>query len=191
MASETVKIGFKNKIILLNFEEFDEEIDVDELCKIDYSNLYAEFVTIAALMNRVGIWKAESENDHAEAKLARDIYCAETGARLRRTLKTETTDYKGNPKTKPATKDEIDDAVLLDTVVQNHYKKVIRLQKEYNYMDSLYWAIKSKEMKLNKLIEGMNITPEDFEKELIEGKYNGIIIKSRKKLIGNKSTKNQ
>jgi len=183
MASEIVKINFGEKIISLKFEEFDSEIDVDELCKIDYSNLYAEFVTIAALMNKVGIWKAQTENDHAEAKLSRDIYCAERAASLRRTLKTEVVDYKGNPKTKSATKDEIDDAVLLDTVVQNHYKKVIRLQKEANYMDSLYWAIKSKEMKLNRLIEGMNITPEDFEKELVEGKWNGIMIKMHKKLI--------
>ena len=183
MAHETVKISFKDKIISLNFEEFDDEIDVDELCKIDYSNLHAEFVTIAALMNKVGIWKAESENDHAEARLARDIYAAETGERLRKSLKSETTDYKGNPKIKWATKDEIEDAVLLDKVVQNHYKKVIRLQKEANYMDSLYWAIKSKEMKLNKLIEGMNITPADFERELVEGKWNGIMIKAHKKLI--------
>lgn len=183
MASEIVKINFGEKIISLKFEEFDDEIDVDELCKVDYSNLYAEFVTIAALMNKVGIWKAQTENDHAEAKLSRDIYSAERAASLRRTLKTEGTDYKGNPKIKSATKDEIDDAVLLDTVVQNHHKKVIRLQKEANYMDSLYWAIKSKEMKLNKLIEGMNITPEDFERELVEGKWNGIMIKMHQKLI--------
>lgn len=181
MANETVKISFKDKIIALNFEEFDSEIDVDELCKIDYSNLYAEFVTIAALMNKVGIWKAESESEHAEAKLARDIYMAEMWDAKWKELFGQAVDSKGNPK--PPTKDQVETAVALDKVVQNHQKKVIRLQKEASYMDSLYWAVKSKEMKLNKLIEGMNITPEDFQKELVEGKWNGIMIKMNKKLI--------
>ncbi len=183
MAQETVKINFKDKIIELVFEEFESVIDVDLLTQIDYSNIYAEFVTIPALMNKVGIWKAESENDHADAKLARDIYCADRAENLRRELKTETTDYKGNPKVKYPSQSEVENAVLLDTVVQNHYKKCIRLKKEADYMDSLYWAVKSKEMKLNKLIEGMKIHPEDFQSHLIEERWNGILIKAHKKLI--------
>ena len=183
MAQETVNINFKDKIITLKFEEFDSEIDVDELCKIDYSNLHAEFVTIAALMNKVGIWKAESENDHDLAKLNMKITEAQKADHYRKSLVREDTYANGNPKTVHPSNDEVDQAVAKDPIVQKYQKKTIRLKKEAAYMDSLYWAIKSKEKKLDKLIEGMNITPEDFQKELVEGKWNGILIKLNDKLI--------
>lgn len=183
MAKETVKINFNKKIISLKFEEFDSEIDVDELCKIDYSNIYAEFVTISALMNKVGIWMAQSENDFAEAKLDRNIAIAQKANHYRENLVREDQYANGTPKTVYPTKDEVDSAVTLDPIIEKHQRRVIRLQKEASYMDSLYWAIKSKEKKLDKLIHGMNITPEGFEKELMEGKWNGIMIKLNEKLI--------
>jgi len=181
MAKESVIIPFKNKDIVLKFEEFDSEIDVDDAVKIDYHNLFAEIITIPVMMNRIGMWKAQSENDYALARLARDINAAKLGEQYRRKLMGK--DSKGNPKM--PTKDQVDNAVLLDDEmskkIKGHHHRCIRLQKEAAYMDSLYWAVKSKEMKLNRISDSMNLIPEEFEKNIVEGKWNGILIKAQKK----------
>lgn len=179
---EVLQIPFRDKIINLYFEEIDENIDIDELTVIDYNNLFAEIITIPALMNRVGLWKAESEAAYAECKLDINIYEAQTAEYFRRKLVTLETDTKGKSKKKYPTKDEVDNSVMLDEQVQLRKKKLIRLQKEVAMMDSLYWAVKSKEMKLNKLIESANIVPEDFVGELVTKKWNGVLIKVKERL---------
>jgi hypothetical protein len=183
LPKEILQIPFKDKIINLHFEEFDQDIDVDQLTSLDVFNLHAEIITIPALMNRVGIWKAEAENAYADFKLSQEIFSAQRAEHYRKNLITEKLDYKNQPKAKYPTKDEVDDAVLLDEGVQLRRRKVIRLKKDAEYMDSLYWAIKSKEGKLNRMSENMGFTPEDFEKELTEGKFNGIMVKIREKSI--------
>ena len=74
MSKEIVQIAFKDKIINLHFEEFDDDIDIDQLTTLNYTNLHAEIVTIPALMNRVGMWKAEAENSYSNFKLDQEIY---------------------------------------------------------------------------------------------------------------------
>lgn len=183
MSKEHVIIPFKDKMVKIIFEDFDEQIDVDELTTIDWTNLYAEIVTIPALMNRVGLWKAEAENQYSSFKLECDIYSAKQAEYYRKTLVTRSTDTKGNPKVKYPTKDQVDNAVLLDSGVVLKRKKLIRLKKEADYMDALYWAVKSKEMKINRISENMGLSPEEFEKELVEGKFNGVIVRVKNKLI--------
>ena len=45
-ARDVVSIPFKNKNINLHFDEFDQDINLDQLTFIDYSNIHAEFLTI-------------------------------------------------------------------------------------------------------------------------------------------------
>lgn len=183
MSKEIVQIAFKDKIINLHFEEFDDDIDIDQLTTLNYTNLHAEIVTIPALMNRVGMWKAEAENSYSNFKLDQEIYAARRAENYRKTLTTRTSDSKGNDKVRFPTKDQVENAVLLDEGVQLRRKKLLRLKKEADYMDALYWAVKSKEMKLNRISENMGFAPEDFEKELVEGKFNGIMIRPKSKAI--------
>jgi hypothetical protein len=111
-----------------------------------------------------------------------EIYKAQTAHRLRRTFKTVISSA-GKDSKKPKSNPEIEEEVLMDEGVQLRHKKLLRLKKEAEYMDALYWAVKSKEMKLNRISDNMGFAPEDFEKSLVEGKYNGILIKAREKLI--------
>jgi len=180
---DNLTISFKNKLIKLHFEEFDDEVDMDEWTTIDYSNLYAEMITIPALMNRVGILKAQAERSAAHTKLSCKIAEAEKWGHYKKELKTVGAYANGAPKMQWATKDEIDAAVTLDEEIINQRKRVIRYDKEAGYLDALYWAVKAKEKKLDKIVEGMRISPEDFEKELVEGKVNGIFIKIKKQAI--------
>ena len=169
---ETVTIPLRGKVVNLHFTEFGSDVDVDELCRIDYSNMYAELITISSLMNRVGLWKAEADNAEQEARLERDVVIATAAERI---------EQEELPKklTGPQMTKKLD----LDPVVMKARRVRLRKGKEAAYLDSLYWAVKSKEKKVGVIGEKMNLTPEEFENNLIEGVWNGILINTKKKLI--------
>jgi hypothetical protein len=183
MGQERVSIPYKSKTVHLIFEEFDEEVNIDDITAIDYSNLHSEFLTISALYNRIGMWRAECESEYERSCLHRKIQEAEKGEYYRKKLTRQGSYANGSPKMIYPTKDEVDNAVILDEMIQNLHRKEIRLKKHYSYMDSLFWSIKSKEKKVEKLIEGVGLTPDDFEANIVEGKWNGILIKTTKNLI--------
>lgn len=172
--------GDKSYILIL--EEFSREIDLDSITTIDYTNIYAELVTISTLLNRVGFLKAEADSGYASYKFNYEIYVAKQSEFYRKKLKVANGDSVKWP-----TVSQVENAVLLDEGVQLKKKKVLRLQKEAEQIDSLYWAVKDKSGKLNKISENMSLTPEDFERELIEGTINGILIRSHKRKYGKKN----
>ena len=51
----------------------------------------------------------------------------------------------------------------------------------FDYINSIFWAVKDKSEKLNKL--SLSIHPNDLPDSIIEGKVNDIMIKGTKKLI--------
>ncbi len=174
-----VVVPFADKTVVMTFGEFDEEINVDELTTIDYSNLFGEAVTVSALMNRIGILKAESESTLSLRKLDCEIYMAQQEKRFRRQANIDGGKFQlqeGKEITSiKLTEDSLAMAIALDPIVQAKKKAVIEAQKNLSFMDSLYWSIKSKDTKLSVLVTG--VTPEDFYNELIEGTINAITIK--------------
>lgn len=176
--SITVDLG-GNKIFRLHFQQWEEDINIDELTQIDYTNIYAELITIPSLLNRVGIWKAQAENAFSRSKMDSDIEEAKESESQR--LKLKRTE---GVKVKWPTVKEIENAVTLSEEVQKSKKKVIRRRKDADYIDALYWSVKDKAKKLDRISNNMSLSPEDFEKELISGSINGILIKAYKKKYG-------
>lgn len=68
---------FANVPVELETNGFDGRIDIDRLTSINYENLFGEAVTVSALLNKVGILRAEAEKAVAEKKLEKDIYEAD------------------------------------------------------------------------------------------------------------------
>jgi DNA polymerase III delta prime subunit len=157
---------FDKQIVTLKYEGFEDEIDVDEICKIDYSNIYGEVVTCTALMNRIGIIRAEAESILKEKELLAKIEEARIKKDERR---------KAVSDSRKITEGGLEEIVMLDEGLQIMKKNVIKAQKDFSFIDSLYWALGSKDKKLNNLVK--ETTPEEFEDRLIEGKVNGFIIK--------------
>lgn len=157
---------FDKQIVTLKYEGFEDEIDVDEICKIDYSNIYGEVVTCTALMNRIGIIRAEAESILKEKELLAKIEEARIKKDERR---------KAVSDSRKITEGGLEEIVMLDEGLQIMKKNVIKAQKDFSFIESLYWALSSKDKKLNNLIK--EVTPEEFEDRLIEGKVNGFIIK--------------
>jgi hypothetical protein len=117
----------------------------------------------------------------SDAKLDFEIFKAQMAEKKRSELTFDTTDAKGNIKTNKPTLDEVEYAIIRSPEYKVKKKNIFRLQKEHDYVNSLYWAMKDKCDKVQKLTD--KLRPEDFEKEIVEGEINGIMIRVKNKAI--------
>jgi hypothetical protein len=182
MGKESYKISFEDKTIVFTFLDFDTDVDVDDLTRIHHENIMGEKLTISTLLNKIGMIKAAYDAIVRRHQLEVDIYKAEVQERIRKELtfkkqKKDGTYYKPE---KPG-QVEVDNNTYLDPVFQNKLKKQIRLQKEAEMINSLYWAVQSKDQKLKGIIK--EVTPKEFEEMIIEGEINSIFIKKVDNLI--------
>ena len=141
------------------------------MLKIDYSNIFGEIITIPVLVNRIGLLVAEMRHYVKDSKIRLDMKEAEVRKLFRNK---RSTDNLKNP-----TVQEVEDHLTLDPVVKNMRLKLIRSEWDLEKLDSIYNAAKDKSYKLNNLSK--NLTPQEFEKELVEGTVNGLMIKLKDK----------
>lgn len=165
-------IHLGDKPVSLNMRDFDDEIDVDNLTSINYYNLYGEAVTVPALLNQVGILKAQQEKVFSDKKLEFEIFEAE----LRQRIRKESTETS-----QKLTEKGLDELVSIDGGYKIKKKNVATAQYNLNVIESLWWAIKSKDTKLNNLLKG--VSPEELFSELVEGTVNNIVIKKHKGIV--------
>lgn len=171
MESEVLNIHLDKKIVNIKPTEWNYDFDPDEVLKIDYSNIFGEIITIPVLVNRMGLLVAEMRNYLKEQKLNLEIKRAEISKLFRN-------NESGAGRKKP-TVQEVEDHLTLDPVVKNMTFKLFRTEQDLSKIESLYDSCRDKSFKLNNLSK--NLTPKDFEKELIEGVVNGVLIEIRQK----------
>ena len=176
-----VYLELPNCMIELILGEFDTDIDTDDLCLIHHHNVSGEILTSSILLNRVGNKKAEFENILSETKLRFEIQSAHIKEKKRKELTFESLDSKGMPKISKPTVDEVENAYVMSPDYKVMKQEIFKAQKNLAYIDSLYWSVKDKCDKVQKLFDKQK--PEDFEKELIEERINGVMIKLKGKSI--------
>lgn len=176
MAETSITLNFGNKVLNLVVKDFDD-VDIDSLLKIDYSNLVGEMITFPVIVNRFGMLVAEMDNKLSEVKLDLDIYSSKRKETLRNTL--SESDDKG--KIKKPTLDELDNALIADKVFQLKKKKVFTAQKERDYINSIFWASKDKSNKLDKM--SLSIQPGDVDTKMLQKSINGISIKFKENVM--------
>lgn len=167
-------VNIAGKQYILRIGEFDEDFDVEEFLKIDYSNLVGELVTFPIIENRIGIMLADAESKVTEVKLNRDIL----EAKLKEKYMIALTDVNNG---KRPTIDAINAAVLQDKGYQAIIRSKIAAEKARDYANSLLWACKSKSQKIEKL--SLTIQNQEVSAEQLEGKVNGIVISRSKRVI--------
>lgn len=172
MQKKVIQVG-ENTYKLL-FDDFDEDMDVDSLLKIDYSNIIGELVTFPVIVNRFGNLLAEAESKVAEAKLNLEVFEAKTKERLRNEL------AEANGSKNP-TVEALNNAVLMNKAYQTLRKQFIEVQKTRDYINSIFWSAKDKSGKLDKL--SLTIQNGDIPDSVIEGRVNNVLIKKTKKII--------
>lgn len=171
MDRKIVKIGDKTYTLLIR--PFDEDVEVDDLLRIDYSNLIGEMVTFPVVVNRIGIMLAEAESAVSERKLNLEILEAKTKERLRIQL--------AESNGKAPTVEALNNAVIQEPAYQAMRKSLINAQKTRDYLNSVFWSAKDKSNKLDRL--SLTIQAGDIPEEVIEGRVNNVIIRRTKKLI--------
>ena len=172
MEKRIIQIG--GNTYKLIFDNFDEDVDIDSLLKIDYSNLIGELVTFPVILNRFGILLAEAESQVAETKLNMDVYEAKTKERLRIELAEQNNG-------KAPTVEALNNAVVSNKAYHAMKRKYIEVVKTRDYINSIFWAVKDKSEKLNKL--SLSIQPGDLSDSVIEGRVNNVLVKKTKKVI--------
>jgi len=170
---EKIVLELKNKMVVLTIQQFDTDVDVEDILAIHHHNIIGECLTFPRVFNRIGNLKAEMENIVALSKVDLEIFTAELDKEKRKTLAAE------NDK-KPSEK-QIEAAILTDhrysVKSQAHLNKV----KNLSIVDSLYWSAKEKMALIQKFTD--KLKPEEFDGEIIEGSINGILIQVTKKAI--------
>jgi hypothetical protein len=175
-----ILVHFNDVPVTLQTNGFEDTVDIDKLTSIEYGNLYGEAVTVSALLNKVGLLRAEAEKKVAECKLEKEVYEAQTKKEWRREANRNGGKFTlaledGEVEEIKLSEKALDEALLLDEDYQNLCIAYIDAQKNFSVLDALQWAVQDKSKKLNNLLKP--VTPTEFLGELAEGKVNSFFIK--------------
>ncbi len=171
---DKIIIPFSKKIVILKLPSFDAEVNVDDIMKIDYSNIIGELITFPVILNRIGLLRAEMEEIAKNKKFEAQVYEAQLKQHYRNKGITRT----GEGERKKPTISEVEEAVLMDKGYQVVMRNLYNTEKGFTQVENLFWSAKDKSAKLDAITNKLN--PEEFEKEIIEGQVNGIMIKIKK-----------
>ena len=158
----------------LLFDDFDEDMDIDSLLKIDYSNIIGELITFPVIVNRFGNLLAEAESKVSETKLNLEVFEAKTKERLR----VELAEANGG---KNPTVEALNNALLMNNAYQVMRKRFIEVQKTRDYINSIFWSAKDKTSKIEKL--SLTVQNSEIPDGVIEGRVNKVLVKKTKKII--------
>lgn len=169
-----ILVHFNNVPVTLSTDGFEGTVDVDRLTAIDYSNLYGEAVTVSALLNKIGLLRAEAEKTMAEKKLERDVYEAEKKRVWRREANANAGKFTVDGEEVKLSEKALDEALLLDDGYQDLSMEFIDAQRNFSMLDSLQWSVQDKSKKLNNMLKP--VTPQEFVNDLVEGEVNSFYI---------------
>lgn len=174
MAKKIINIS-KNTYVV-NFDEFNDDIELEDLLKIDYSNILGEMLTFPIVVAKLGNMLADAESKVNEKKLNLDVQEAKLKEEYR--IKLASANGGKNP-----TIDALNTAVLIDKRYEAYNKLLIEAKKIRDYMLTIYLAAKDKSEKINRVFYQIN--PQDIPDGVIEGRVNSTIVKKydKKKLI--------
>ncbi len=162
-----LKVGERE--LVMEHDDFKERINLEDLTKINPANIFGDSSTISSDVGKLGLMKAEVYSDMQNVKLEISFYEAEYVQKLRVEASKNLGKYKvtlgeGTVEiklTETALKTCFESEEEWVQLKESH----IKLEKYWNYLDSIYWAAQDKSKKLNGMIDTVN--PELY-KELVE-----------------------
>lgn len=169
-----ILVHFNDVPVTLVTNGFEDTVDIDRLTSIDYSNLYGEAVTVSALLNKVGLLRAEAERAVSEKKLEKEVYEADMKKGWRREANRNGGKFTIEDEEIKLSEKALDEALLLDEDYQKLCLEYIEAQKNFSVLDALQWSVQDKSKKLNNLLKP--VTPQEFLSELVEGDVNSFLI---------------
>lgn len=172
------EINIGEQLLTLEFGLIDDVINVDDLTKIDTSNIFGEAVTISAAVNRIGLMMSEVGSNLASLKLDCKLYENNYRNKLRAQASKNSGNYiiivDGEEVKVKLTETGLTTCYDSEPEWLEIKRSIISAERNYNSLSALYWAVQEKSRKLNGLIS--STTPEEFIAGIIEGKINGILV---------------
>jgi predicted DNA-binding protein YlxM (UPF0122 family) len=175
MNDKSQKLSFdleNGRTVVLYIKEI-EELDLDEVTKIDYSNLVGEYLTCSNFFNSIANLKAEVTNELSKQKLEFDLWYSRQYGRANTG---ELGAIEGR-----ITKDKLEKTVKSLKEYKNKRLELIQLERYESTLTNLYWAIQDKSKKLDKLFD--KISPEEFSNEIMEKQINNIYLRIKESCI--------
>lgn len=175
----TIHIG--SQAFTLEHDDIDKIINVDDLTKVDTSNLFGEAATVAASANRIGLLQAELQSQIDEIKLDLKIFEANFKTNIRKEASQNGGKYKIYVD-KLAVEVKLTEKAL-ETAHENNKewvklkKSLIKTEGNHGKISSLYWSVQEKSRVMKGIVSGT--TPEDFAAGVISGKINGMLIEKK------------
>jgi len=169
-----LKFTMGDNVIQFKLDDFEDNMDIDKLLKIDYSNLMAELITFPVVVNRFGLLAAEMDGLVQESKLDLSIYEAKAKERIRNA-------FDADDERKRYTIAEVDDALTMDKIWQKKKQKFNRVTKEKEFMYTIYQSAKDKSHKLDKL--SMTLKFGDMDDQILQSQLNKVYFKIKKGTI--------
>lgn len=152
-----------DQTLVISWNTFDEdvEINLDQLLKVDIANLSLEVITFPIMLNQIGLLMADANYNVNVAKMQVEQYEGQLAESLR-------SGYVPESGSKGMSNEKVAEAIARDPKYilkkQIYFKRI----KEQEIINSLYWSMKSKDSKLDKL--SMSIQAGDVETAIVESK---------------------
>jgi hypothetical protein len=175
--SGKVIITLRTKTIVLDIKDFgNSDIQIEELLQIDYANILGDIITFPVIFNRIANIKAEMDNFLREESFDMKAFEAQ---KYEEHKKKVAADNNGK-----STETAIDMAIKRDPQMRVKQFNLMKLQKQADILDGLYWSAKMKGKMLETI--SMKIKPEEFEREILVDTINSVTITAHKNQFENK-----
>lgn len=173
--SEKTIIEVGKKVLILEIKDFgSKEVDVEALLQVQINDIICDLITFPVIFNRIAFLKAEVDDLLRSVQFDLKVFEAQ---------KYEEHKKKLIGAGEKATETSIEMAIIRDIQFQAKKKEALKVQKQADIIDGLYWSAKSKDQKLNAM--SAKLKPEEFEKEILDGMINSVMITSRKNIFHN------
>lgn len=167
--SETLKFTIGDNVIQFKIGDFEDNVDMDKILKIDYANLMAEMITFPVIVNRLGILAAKMDNLVSEKKLDLKIF----EAKQKRDIRQDMIDNG-----EKITIDKVDDELSNRKSYRVKHIEYLEVIKEKEFIYSFYMSAKDKSKKLDKL--SLTIKSGDIDDKIIQNQLNKVYFKIKK-----------
>lgn len=183
MNNITINIGDKKLIATTGLFDDIDDFNIDRILSIDYRNLIKEVLTFPVILNRLGFLVVQSENEVREAELDLRIWKAKKRKKVRKDFEDDIVSKDSSRK--KYTLDEVDDAMRSDPMYKVKYSTVYRRQKNFEYVNSIYWAAKAKSDTLLKLSLSLqhDIQSDNIDVSDLVGEFNSVELNIRGKKV--------
>lgn len=157
---QIIQVG--NKEIKLNFNEMNE-LDLEDVLTIDYSNIKDEVSVFPFIVNQLGFLLSESQNILRKEELQLELLEAKIEEYKSQVFLTIKSNLISNGEKSP-TLSLIESQIKIQEQYRNLQKsyfcqkqKIIEAQKNKDHLNTLYWSAQSKQQTLVSLSKSINL----------------------------------